>query len=169
MDQILKVYNSDGEEIEMSLDALAKAIVAGNVSSDTLAQLKKILRPKSETSILKEKAQASLDAFLDTPISDVFGNEEGVVSPDILIRDIFKDIQELEGEVKKHGGTRVKHSTQVLKWASKADVIVELYSGDYVDCSKKEMDGVNKVRILEDGYTVGQWNAVTKFRRSLSN
>lgn len=144
-----------------ALDDLLALIKGGDLNTEALKMIKRALKPQSEVSVEKEKAQASLDAFLNSPLSDGYEMTN-------LVGDVLKDIWELEGEVKKHGGTRVKHSTQTLVWKDKESICVGLYnSEEFLDCSDPRTDKVNKGVFLTDGYTIGQWNAVTKYRRSL--
>lgn len=143
-----------------NLEELKAMILKGEVSLEDMKELRSAVRPRSEKSVEREAAEQALDTFLKTRIGDVFGEDQP-------IGDVLQDITELQNEIKKHGGTRVKHSTHTLKWVDKERLVVTTPKNNTLYCADSDNDKDNREVFIADGYTIGQWNAVTKHRRSL--
>lgn len=146
-----------------NLEELKALILKGEVSLEDMKELRSAVRPRSEKSVEREAAETSLAAFLAATISDIYD-----VPADVTIEQVFKDITTLQNEIKKHGGTRVKHSTHTLKWADKERLVVTTPKNNTLYCADSDNDKDNREVFIADGYTIGQWNAVTKYRRSLT-
>lgn len=150
---IKKMSNAD-------LDALLAQIKSGALDLEALRRIKQAVRPRSDSSIEKDKAIAALETFLSTPLSDLYELTQSV-------GEVFKDIEELQAEIKKHAASRTKHSTQTLRQADYKDLFFKVSEDETLNFNDSGLDSKNKKRMIELGYTEGQWNAVTKYRRSL--
>lgn len=141
----------------MDIKDLMQAVKDGTLEPEVLAELKALLKPESEAAKKKKAALDALETYLDLSIEDAIENGAETV------RDVFKDIQELQAAIKACGGTRVKHASKKWSWVDKEKFLIALEDGTELSVDPRNGDKwIPKFEAA--GYTAGQVAAVRKTR-----